>query len=292
MATLDTSLDEVATDRRQEEAPSDRGCSRCGNAESSIAPSFVYAIGRIEPRFPQVSIEKEFAQATARTATTGKADREVFHTVLSQREHRYLVRQLCWVMSIQGLDTYLLVPRNPADLDLLLEAIRPSPSPLDLDVILGTKGDIAPPSFCNGLMLPVVTVDQVYSFGREALLEAIPRPPKTTREKFKPVAEEVLDRLLQLADNAGNSDEHRAVNYLAMRYPAIYTAAADQHARDCALTSVEVRPSRLSGARRIADVVWTFNHRKTDVADRWFVRVDVTEEFPFLVSKLAPFYER
>jgi hypothetical protein len=25
---------------------------------------------------------------------------------------------------------------------------------------------------------------------------------------------------------------------------------------------------------------------------KYFVRVDVTEEFPFLVSKLAPFYER
>jgi hypothetical protein len=27
---------------------------------------------------------------------------------------------------------------------------------------------------------------------------------------------------MQLTDNAGATDEHRALNYLAMRYPAIY----------------------------------------------------------------------
>jgi hypothetical protein len=27
-------------------------------------PSYVYALGRIEPRFPRMSVEKEFAQVT------------------------------------------------------------------------------------------------------------------------------------------------------------------------------------------------------------------------------------
>jgi hypothetical protein len=32
--------------------------------------------------------------------------------------------------------------------------------------------------------------------------------------------------------------------------------------------------------------------RIVDVIDKYFVRVDVTEQFPFLVTKLAPYYDR
>lgn len=95
------------------------GCATCGGAASMpVKPSFVYAIGRVEARFPNLAAEKEFAQATGRSDTAGKTDQQTFHAVLSKREHRYLVRQLCWVLTIQGLDTYLLVPRDPADIDL------------------------------------------------------------------------------------------------------------------------------------------------------------------------------
>jgi hypothetical protein len=55
---------------------------------------------------------------------------------------------------------------------------------------------------------------------------------------------------------------------------------------------VEVRPSRLSGVRNVVDVVFAYTHRETDVTDKHFVRVDVTEEFPFLVTKMSPYYER
>jgi hypothetical protein len=97
---------------------------------------------------------------------------------------------------------------------------------------------------------------------------------------------------MQLADNAGATDEHRALNYLAVRYPAIYATAAEQYGRNSSLTGVDVRPSRLSGVRRIVDVVFSFTNRNTDVTEKYFVRVDVTEEFPFLVTKMSPFYER
>jgi hypothetical protein len=141
------------------------------------AVSFVYAIGRVEARFPNLAAEKEFAQATGRTDTAGKTDQQTFHAVLSRRENRYLIRQLCWVLNVQGLETYLLVPRDPADIDLLVEAIRPAPSPHDVDVVIGTRGPIAPPEMCNGLIVPIVVFDQMYSLDRDALIKAIPKPP-------------------------------------------------------------------------------------------------------------------
>jgi hypothetical protein len=51
---------------------------------------------------------------------------------------------------------------------------------------------------------------------------------------------------------------------------------------------VEVRPSRLGGVRTLVDVVFSFANRTTDVVDKYFVRVDVTEEFPFLSPSWRP----
>ena len=209
-----------------------------------------------------------------------------------KRENRYLVRQLCWVLTIQGLETYLLVPRDPADIDLLVEAIRPAPSPNDIDVVIGMRGPIAPPEMCNGLMVPIVVFDQIYSFDRDALIKAIPKPEKTTAAQFGPAAEELFNRIMQMTDNAGATDEHRALNYLAMRYPAIYARAAEEFAQDFSLTGVEVRPSPLSGTRNIVDVIFSYTNRNTDFTEKFYVRVDVTEEFPFLVTKMSPYYDR
>jgi hypothetical protein len=272
-----------------------QACPTCGTASAAnggAAPSYVYAIGRIEPRFPRMSVEREFSQATGRAATAGLSDRQAVQAVLSKRENRYLLRQLCWVVTIEGLETYILAPRDPADFDLLIGALRPTPSPMDLDCIIGVRGPIAPPDMCNGLMVQIVAFDQIYSFDRDALIKAIPKPEKASAKEFAPAAEEMFDRIMQMTDNAGATDEHRALNYLAVRYQAIYANAADAFARNASLTAVDVQPSTLSGTRKIMKVIFSYTNRNTDVVEKFFVRVDVTEEFPFLVTKLSPYYDR
>jgi hypothetical protein len=158
--------------------------------------------------------------------------------------------------------------------------------------VIGVRGPIAPPQMCNGLLVPIVLFNQIYSFDIDSLIKAIPCPEGMTDEQFTPAAEELFGRIMQMADNAGATDEHRALNYVATRYPAIYATTAEAHKRNAALTAVEVRPSRLSGVRRIVDVILSFTNRQTDVVDKYFARVDVTEEFPFLVTKLSPYYDR
>ncbi len=272
-------------------------CPTCGNegtlSVAGLADSlYVYALGRIEARFPRPSVEKEYVQATGRGDTAKQTDKQVFHAVLSKRENRYLARQLCWILSIQGLETYILQPRDPSDYDLLVESIRPLPSPLNIDVVVGLRGAIAPPELCNGLILPIVQFDQIYSFDRDDLIKAIPKPKEFAAENFGPAAEELFDRIMQMADNAGATDDHRALNYLAMRYSAIYSIAAEQYARACSLSGVDVRPSRLTGTRKIVDVIFSFSNRNTDVTEKFFVRVDVTEEFPYLITKMSTYYDR
>lgn len=281
----------------------DCGCTggRCTSLEaldphdSGETTSFVYALGRVQPRFPTLALEKEVAQVTGRAETAGLTDPQALHAVLSQRQNRYLARQLCWVLTIEGMETYILQPRDPADFELLIDTVRPNPGPMDMDVAIGMRGPIAPPNLCNGLSVPIVVLDQVYTFDREALLESIPRPEGMRQQQqtqFKAAAEELFDRIMQMADNAGATDEHRALNYLLMRYPAIYATTAERHVENCSLTSVEVRSSRLGGGRKVVAVVLSYTHRQTDVTEKWFVRVDVTEEFPFLVTKMSPYFDR
>jgi hypothetical protein len=145
---------------------------------------------------------------------------------------------------------------------------------------------------CNGLTVPIVVVDQIYSFDRTSLMTAIPKPPTSPPERFEAAAEELFNRVLQVADNAGAADDHRALNYLCMRYPAIYGKAAEQWAEDFSLTGVEVQPSPLSGTRNIVEVIFSYTNRNSDFVEKYYTRVDVTEEFPFMVTKLSPYYVR
>ncbi len=270
-------------------------CPTCGGVmaaqDSGITGSYVYALGHIETRFPRPSVEKEVAQAIGRADTAGKTDEQALHLALTQRENRYLARQLCWILTIQGLETYILQPRDPTDLDLLIAAAEPQPSPW-ISAVIGARGPVAPPDYCNGLMLPIVVFDQIYTFSQSDLIKAIPRPDGVAPDAFEPAAQALFDRIMQMTDNAGSADENRALNYLCMRYPAIYARAAEAFAGDNSLSGVEVRPSRLSSTRNIVDVVFSFTNRNTDYTDKCFVRMDVTDEFPFLVTKLSPYYDR
>jgi hypothetical protein len=272
------------------------GCSGGSASERITAgpPSYIYALGRIEPHFRNLSLEKEFAQATGRTETSGLTDKHALQTVLAQRSNRYLVRQLCWVFSVENVETYVLYPRDPADFDSLVESLRPAPRQTDVDVVVGVLGPMAPPEMCNGRQLRLAAFDQVYSFDVDALIKSIPRPEKIAAKEFSPAAEEMFTRIQQMADNAGATDEHRALNYLAVRYSAIYAQAAEMFGRNYWFKGFYPHPSRLASAsgRKIVDVIFTFTSRTTDVDEKWFVRVDVTDEFPFLVTKLSPYFDR
>lgn len=275
-----------------------QSCASCGDAvvpsadgAETLTQSYIYAIGKIQVRFPSLDIEKEYRQASGRTDTSGLTDAATLQAVLSDRSNRYLARQLCYVMTIADLETYLITPRDPSDFDLLLDAIRERPSETDKDVIIGIRGPIAPPEACNGLQLPIVVFDQMYSFDTDTFLKSIPRPETFDADRFGGAAAEMFSRIISLVDNAGATDEHRALNYLAVRYPGIYALATEANDQNKSLTAIEVRPSRLSGTRKIVDVIFAFTHRQTDVTEKYVARVDVTGEFPFLVTKLSPYIE-
>lgn len=279
------SLSEDAKVNKSEKRQGRNACSTC----TSDLP-YVYALGRIEARFPNKSIEKEYVQAVERSKSADFTSPQAFYSVLSKPENRYLVRKLSWILTIEDVPIYIILPNGPMDLDILLEAIRPSTCPLDIGVIIGRKGPIASRDMC-GLDVPLVFVDQIYCLEYSNFVKSI-NLKSLAEENFKAAVAETFRRMMQIAHNTGATDKHRALNYLAVRYPTIYTKSAEEHERNFSLTSVEAISSRLSDSRKIISVVFSFTNRETGSVEKYFIRVDVSEEFPFLVTNLSPYYDR
>ena len=269
-------------------------CPTCA-IPGAVPPSFVYAIGEIDWLPSNESLDQEISQVLEirKEELKGLGRFEAQKKILLEPENRYIVRQLCWVLRIETLQTYILQPRDPADYKVLVDAFRPH-SRENIDVIIGVRGPIAPPEVCNGLGLPIVVFDQLYSFDREMLIKSIPKPPKAKAKEFEGGADDLFKRIQQMSDNHGATDEHRAVNYLAVRSSEIYKCAHDAVVDGYWLTSLDVVASRLSGSRgrRIFDVVLTYTNPTSRVARKWFWRVDVTGEYPFIVTGQQEYYDR
>src|SRR5262249_4134149 len=149
--------------------------------------------GKVEYRFPTLGTEKEVAQVIGRGNAEGLTDQNAVYEAL--KEYRYLARLMCYVMVIGGLETYLLQPRDPMDLDLLVEAVRPTGAAGDMDAVVGVRGPVASPEQCNGLTVPIVIFDQLYSFDSGELRRSIPRPDDVDEQSFLATADEVLGRI-------------------------------------------------------------------------------------------------
>jgi hypothetical protein len=265
---------------------------------------YVYALGTVYARFPNISLEKEFAQAAQAQQTQSLTERQIQYQVLSQPCNRYIARDMCWVLTIECVDAYILQPRTDDELTQLIDMLNePTCTPLvDIDVVIGNLGPIATPEMCNGLQIPIVIVNNTYSFQisnftnqlYQAYNSQSPPPPAMNETTFQALANQTLQILMQLADNVGNLDEHRAVNYLALRYSQIYIFTINQSQQSQSLYSVNVKMSPLnaSGTRKIVDVIFTYRNMTNDIKTEYYVSVDVSGMFPFLVEEFQPYYLR
>jgi len=204
-------------------------CPTCGSNGAAMPASYVYALGRIDPRFSEV-VDREGICSGNRPGRNRQLDRPPSAATGPRAE------PLSGEAALLGDDHWRArnlyrCPSRSRCANLLVETLRPNPQPGDVDLVVGMRGPLAPPEMCNGLLVPIVAFDQLYTFDRASLIASIPRPERVAAERFREAAGEVFDRIMQMTDNAGATDEHRALNYLTVRYPAIYAAVAQAQGR-------------------------------------------------------------
>jgi cyclic patellamide precursor peptide PatG len=298
-------------------APVQAACG-CGAPEGSctcstgILPArLVYVLGTVDCRFPDQSVSDEF-QAAAHTLGMEQGDQSVrswVHQVLThepaRKGLRYIARNISWLLAVEKQTAYYLALRDWQDLDDLIACLG-EPDEHDLVLVAGSSS-LRPVEASPGITAPILQVEQLCAYKWEELVSWCEVPSATTARRpqasrrrgsqtgapSQPTPQSIFNslfrRMVQTADNFGDTDERRALNFLAVRYKPLYQLYAQKIASGAyLLDSVKVMPSRLWRDRRIVDPVFTFVRGDTGSFEKYFVRVDVTYFFPFLINSFQP----
>jgi len=277
--------------------PLPRGGSEGASRPTFARPRHVYAIGRIEPRFPTLAVEKEFEQLAGESGSRALEDRAVLSDVLSRTENSYLAPLLCWVFVCQGIDSFMVASETRGEASDLVAALAASGPEDQVDVVVGSVVGTPPHHPCAGVSLPWVKPAQFLSFSRQEFLASIPSPADEVDDKaeveteaFRASARHVFAQVVGRTTNTGFGAESRALNYLALRYPAFYRTVFESSENSMPLRRIEVKPGPVGG-RDVMEIQLIFRSRRTDVVERYRCRVDTTELFPFLVSPFEQVFE-
>src|SRR5438477_9282061 len=113
-------------------------------AAEAEAPAFVYALGRIEPRFPNAAVAAAVVEALRRSNGENLNGQRTL-SLLSESENRHLLRQVCWVLSGQGAPRYLLNLGSLTDFEALFHLFLAGRLPSQVDVRLVVAPPVALP---------------------------------------------------------------------------------------------------------------------------------------------------
>ena len=254
---------------------------------------WVYAIGRLTPRFPDLGVEKEFAQAAGGVAVNELVGTDTLRQVLAQDQNSYLARQMCWVFTASDVEAFALIAAAPHEAARHVDAL---PTAEDADrtvhVVVGAAATADPGSACAAAGLPVVAVDHMLTFTVEEFLGALVTDvDDAEKDAARRAANDLFVRLTRRAANYGVSDQDRARNYAALRYSQLYQLVIDSQQAGSTLVGVDSIASKSPGSRRLVAIRLRFRNRRTDVTDQYRCLVDVTDRFPFLATSLTPVYD-
>lgn len=279
----------------------------CGCSGSNQMLGFAFAIGNLQPIFSSNSIQNEFSYA-CQQANVSPVASSSYYEILSQAENFYIAKEMCWLMQISGIDSYIVHPKTDAVLYDFIDSLNPAYlGNRTFDVIIGTRGPVASPQACNGLQLPVVSCELSYHFTFDmfvtAMRDAI-APGFKLQDEDDSLAirvQEMLEFMLDKVNSEGEgaTDSSRVINYLTIRVQQIYEMALSMHMNvspDGAenpyfLNSISVQPSRVNGNRNIQDVIFEYVNNYNSQSQWRYLRVDISGKYPFLVTaQLEPYY--
>ena len=264
--------------------PQGCGCGCTGGAISAGASTFVYSIGAIKPMFPDLSTKKEFEYAVTQSPGVAETD---YYQIFTENNYQYLyiAENICWVLEIEGVDTYILKPRSTTELKDMIDTLNPQHGVDNpMSIVIGIQGPDAPAGLCAGLQLPLVLVNQVYYFNFQTLINSL------SSQGIDEKAVRGVLKSLEIKPNAGDTPSARALNYIAFRYSEIYAKAGQiSQQGDFFLQDIRTEPAEVQGTREIIDVIFKFQERRSGEQLFYYASIDVTGLFPFLGTPLRTY---
>jgi hypothetical protein len=263
-------------------------CS-CQNA-APATDQFVYALGKIDVRFPSLGIEREFQQREMRLGEKSHGNR---HHRIAQvlKANHHLATRICYVLSTSGVPAYILAPTGLHIREDMLEGVASSGAH-HWCLVIGRRGPMSTLTQCGGVLAPIVACDQIFCFGMEewevsleGMISQALEARQVSAESFRRTARDLFERFANSTENLGSADAHRGLNYLLVQHPGVFLAAAERVERHI-LDRIETREIQGMGARKLVAVIFTFLDRATGVPERLYCRVDVTEEWPFIADSM------
>lgn len=283
---------------------------------------FIYVAGFIQAEFDNLGLEKEFERSLASSNDHGDAalfmPEDVKQTLtdkhwyedrayclykhLSNPKNRYIARQMKWSL-INGYrdEMYRLEPNNQ-DLNALINALKPNDNngsnrsdknantltPINVIGAYRQNAQEALPS------IQVLKIDMIT--GAEIVLKIHAQHGGFNDKKIK----KVVADMLSLSENNGDTDQDRALNY-ALRYnldiymgayELIYNHASSHSDREVAQLNNVTVLTEICGERKIAKVIFDFQNVQNSIGQHWYCAIDVTDDYPFLLTKFKRYLPR
>lgn len=260
--------------------------SECTCKSQPGAP--VYVLGQIRiglstPGVEHAVLEAAYTTAMAPSGTSSLGQSGVptipaKYLAIALRAYPHLARAVRYVLFVERVPVWELRPRTDSERSDLLIALE-SESGVEPNVaIAGVARGAA--GYNN---LPVLEVEAAWHFDASDPARDSTGVSKDSTEGASDAerTEDVRGRVYQLAANRGTEPEHRAINYVVAKAGHLYRLAREGKEP----LTIETRPSRLASAGQVLIDVIVGNGG----AHRWFIRVDVTEMYPWT---LTPTFER
>jgi hypothetical protein len=263
-------------------------CPECAGKHALPPEQYVYAIGRLDIRFPSLGIEREYQQRERAMTELPQSPRSArMRAVLEKNPH--LALRMTYVFLVGSNPVYALVPHSGGLKDAFFNALAHSHDTDHYAVVIGRVSGFSNPTTSGGLLLSSVSVDQLYVFSASEWAEGLAKAAqaalesrKIAGEHFQAVSQDMFRDVVTMPENVGISDGHRALNYLLVQHPGMFLSAAERP--NHVLDRIETRITQLVSGRRQVAVILSFLDRATGVPERVYTTVDVTEEWPFVSS--------
>ncbi len=205
----------------------------------------------------------------------------------------YIAAQTQWVLNIDSLDHYLVIPRSIVELQQCIAALKPQQNTLQAvySTVVGLIGPVAVYGEHQSL-LPTILSEQVFSQTMDELHDMLQSFTGVTSDAIQDVIKQ-----LEMTPNAGDSDFARAKNYLAFRYPEIYqhTHKLKNNSEGSAengsyfLANIECSYADIKSPQTVVDVIFTYQKNSSNQQKNYYCSVDVSGCFPFISMALQPF---